>query len=83
MFRKKAGTSGNRELWRVTEIDETGCYKFESLCCGLGLDVNSSNKWAYGAQVQVYKQNNDSYAQNFSVIRRGDIVFINGQVTNG
>lgn len=70
----KSGTAGNSELWRVVSVDSNGYYKFESLGCGRGLDVNSDSKWAYGAKLQIYDQK-DHDAQRFSIINRKDNLY--------
>ena len=68
---RNKGEKGNGELWRVTEIDSNGYYKFESLNALKALDVDADDRYLFGARLQVMNKKSHD-AQKFSIIRRGD-----------
>ena len=75
IVKQQAVNNKSNQLWRVTYADDEGYYCLETLNGGMAMDMNASgNKYAYRAPLKIYRPNQNSDAQFFSLTRQFDDV---------
>ena len=60
-----------KQLWRVTDADADGYYSFESLYSCNAMDMDGTPRYDYFQHLQLWTPN-DSDAQKFSLVKRGE-----------